>query len=111
MNGGYERGAVVKGPDLLAGHDFRPYICLSDETHPFADEEGLYAAATTTSRSIAIRLTDEDFVDGGLPRETYVNPWTIVTIRHADMHGIEGLLREEIIEEIAERAAEYIGVR
>nr|WP_323173619.1 hypothetical protein [Natrialba sp. PRR66] len=52
----YERGAVVKGPDLLADHDYRPYVCLSDRTHPFHDEEALYAAATTTRRAVAIPL-------------------------------------------------------
>lgn len=47
----YVRGDVVKGTDLLADHDYRPYVCLSDETHPFSDEEALSAAATTTRRN------------------------------------------------------------
>ena len=106
----YERGAVVKGPDLFADHDFRPYVCLSDDTHPFSDEEGLYAAATTTHRSAAIRLSEADFETGGLPRETYVNPWTVVTIRHADIEGKEGQLVQTAIEEIATDAAGYFGV-
>lgn len=86
----YERGVVVKGPDLFADHDYRPYVCLSDDTHPFDDEEGVYVAATTTRRAAAVPLSDEDFESGGLPRETYVNPWTVVTIRHADIEGREG---------------------
>jgi len=106
----YERGAVVKGPDLFADHDFRPYVCLSDDTHPFSDEEGLYAAATTTHRSAAIRLSEADFETGGLPRETYVNPWTVVTIRHADIHGEEGQLVAATTEEIATDAAGYLGI-
>lgn len=97
----YERGAVVKGPDLLADNDYRPYVCLSDHTHPFHDEEALYAAATTTRRAVAIPLTDDDFVSGGLPRESYVNPWTVVTIRHVDMECKEGHLIEVTTEKIA----------
>lgn len=107
----YVRGDVVKGPDLLADHDFRPYVCLSDETHPFSDEEALYAAATTTRRSVAIPLSDTDFETGGLPRETYVNPWTVITIRHVDMQHVEGKLIGATIENIAEAAAGYLGVR
>src|SRR6056297_1248963 len=107
----YERGAVVKGPDLLANHDYRPYVCLSDRTHPFHDEEALYAAATTTQRPVAIPLTDDDFVSGGLPRESYVNPWTVVSIRHADMERIEGHLVEATTETIAAEAAGYLGIR
>ena len=37
----YERGTVVKGPDLFANYDHRPYVRLSDDTHPFSDEEAL----------------------------------------------------------------------
>lgn len=108
---GYDRGAVVKGPDLFADHDYRPFVCLSDETHPFSDEEALYAAVTTTRRSVAIPLTDEDFVTGGLPQESYVNPWTIASIRHADVSATEGQLVEETVETIATEAAGFFGVR
>ncbi len=107
----YERGAVVKGPDLLANHDYRPYVCLTDRTHPFHEEEALYAAATTTRRAVAIPLTDDDFVSGGLPRESYVNPWTVVTIRHADIGHKEGHLVETTTEKIATEAAGYLGIR
>ena len=107
----YSRGAVVKGPDLFGEASFRPYLCLSDGTHPFADEEVLYAAITTTRRAVAIGLTDEDFVAGGLPRESYVNPWTVVSIRHADMIEQEGLLTERTTDTIAEASAGYLGIR
>jgi mRNA-degrading endonuclease toxin of MazEF toxin-antitoxin module len=106
-----DRGAVVKGPDLFADYDYRPYVCLSDDTHPFSDEEALYAAVTTTRRAVAIPLTDDDFMTGGLPRESYVNPWTIATIRHADIQHEEGRLVDATIETIAEESAGYIGVR
>jgi hypothetical protein len=107
----YERGVVVNGPDLFADYEFRPYVCVSDETHPFSDEEALFAAVTTTSRDVAIRLTDEDFASGGLPSDSYVNPWTVVSIRHADIEQAEGRLIDATIEAIATEAAGYLGVR
>lgn len=107
----YERGAVVKGLDLFADHDYRPYVCLSDETHPFSDEEALYAAVTTTRRAVAIPLTDDDFLIGDLPQDSYVNPWTVASIRHADVQGEEGQLVEGTAETIAQAAAGYLGVR
>lgn len=106
----YDRGAVVKGPDLLANHEYRPYVCLSDDIHPFSDEEALYAAVTTTRRAVAIPLTDDDFTTGDLPRESYVNPWTVVPIRHADIQFEEGQLIEATTEKIAQEAAGYLGV-
>lgn len=105
-----ERGSVVKGPDLFADNDFRPYVRINDDSHPFADEEAVYVAATTTRRSAAIPLTEADFASGGRPRETYVNPWTVVTIRHADIHGEEGRLTDEATETTARATAGCFGV-
>ena len=105
----YVRGAVVKGPDLLGPHEHRPYGCLSTENPPFRDEEAVYAAVTTTPRSAAVPLAETDFRSGGLPRESYVNPWVLVTIKHADMQEIEGQLTEDTVEKIAREAATNIG--
>lgn len=106
-----ERGVVVRDPDLFANYDFRPYVCLSDETHPFSEEEALYAAVTTTRRAVAVPLTADDFATGGLPRESYGNPWTVVSIRHADIDQREGTLVPETAERIATDAGSYPGVR
>lgn len=101
---------MVKGPDLFADHDYRPYVQLSDETHPFSDEEALYTVVTSTPRNAAIPLTDSDFTTGSLPRESYVNPWTVVSIRLADIERKEGHLEEDITKTIAMEAASYLGV-
>jgi len=105
----YARGTVVKGPDLLGPHEYRPYVCLSTETPPFRDEEAVYAVVTTTRRSAAIPLATTDFASGELPRDSYVNPWVLVTIKHADIQGIEGHLAEETVDKIAREAATHIG--
>jgi hypothetical protein len=106
----YKRGAVVKGPDLFGDASYRPYICLSDNSPPFRDEEAVYTPLTTTPRSVAIPLADDDFASGGLPKQSYVNPWNLVTIRHVDMSEKEGILTASTIETIAERAATHLGV-
>lgn len=108
---GYPRGAVVKGPDLPGPHEHRPYVCLSTDSPPFRDEEAVYTVVTTTRRSEAIRLGVDDFATGSLPRESYVNPWILVTIKHADIRGTEGRLGEEIVDTIARDAAAHLGVR
>lgn len=105
----YARGTVVKGPDLLGPHEYRPYVCLSAETPPFRDEEAVYAVVTTTRRSAAIPLAATDFTSGGLPRESHVNPWVLVTIKHADIQEIEGQLIEDTVDKIAQEAATHIG--
>jgi mRNA interferase MazF len=103
------RGTVVKGPDLLGPHEHRPYVCLSTEDPPFRDQEAVYAVVTTTRRSAAIPLAGADYTSGGLPRESYVNPWVLVTIKHADIQGIEAQLMEDTVDKIAREAAIHIG--
>jgi hypothetical protein len=66
-------------------------------------------AVTTTRRSVAIPLTAEDFASGGLPRESYANPWTILPIRHVDVAGVEGHLLDETMSTIASETAGYLG--
>ncbi|MDY6775958.1 MAG: hypothetical protein SV253_07790 [Halobacteria archaeon] len=110
MSSKYTRGDVVKGPDLFADNSYRPYVCVTDSSHPFNDEEGLFVAVTTTRRSVAIPLSKDDFEDGGLPRESYVNPWTVATINHSDIEKKEGSLIESSTERIAKESAGYLGV-
>jgi mRNA-degrading endonuclease toxin of MazEF toxin-antitoxin module len=105
----YARGTLVKGPDLLGPQKHRPYVCLSTDDPPFRDEEAVYAVVTTTRRSAAIPLAATDFTSGGLPRESYVNPWVLVTIKHADIQEIEGQLTEDTVGKIAQEAATHIG--
>ncbi len=105
-----DRGVVVKGPDLFGPHSYRPYVRVSDETHPFACEEALYAAVTSTERSTAIRLEAAAFHSGGLPRESFANPWTVATIAHADLAGVEGRLKRELTDRIARETAGYMGL-
>jgi len=71
----------------------------------------LHAAITTTQREAAVRLTDRDFATGGLPRDSYATPWTVVSIRHADIDRAEGRLIDAMTEQVATESAGYLGVR
>jgi mRNA-degrading endonuclease toxin of MazEF toxin-antitoxin module len=99
----------VKGPDLLGPHEHRPYVCLSTADPPFRDEEAVYAVVTTTRRSAAIPLAPGDFIGGGLPRDSYVNPWVLVTMKHADVRETEGQLAEDTVDKVARDAATHLG--
>lgn len=82
----YTRGVVVKGPNPFSTATSRPYVALSDDTHPFADEEAIYAVITSTARLEAIPITDEDFQSGGLPVDpSYASPWALITFKHDDI--------------------------
>lgn len=104
----YSRGDVVKAPDPF-GHPSRPFVALSDGTHPFANEEAIYAAITTTARSDAIPITGDDFLSGGLPVDpSYASPWVLLTIKHADVMDQDGTLDDQTTDRIAGNAAHYV---
>ncbi len=105
----YPRGAVVKAPDPFGAGTHRPYVHLTDPSHPFDGVEGLFVAVTTTERSAAVELADEDFVSGGLPRRSYASPWVVTTFKHADVTDREGRLAAGVVDAVAEAAAGYLG--
>lgn len=104
----YSRGDVVTAPDPFGRHR-RPFVALSDDDHPFANEEAIYVAITTTARSDAIPITAADFLSGGLPIDpSYASPWVLVTLKHADVLDQEGTLSIPTTDRIAGNAAHYI---
>lgn len=104
----YRRGAVVKGPDLVGRGSHRPWVCVTGGAQPFASEEALWVAVSTTPRSEAVELRRSDFETGALPKRSFANPWTVVTIKHADMSGTEGRLADAVTDEISNQAAAYL---
>ncbi|MCH7660699.1 MAG: hypothetical protein IH933_09010 [Euryarchaeota archaeon] len=105
----FSRGDVVKAPDPFGGHEGRPYIALSDDTHRFAGEEAIYAAITTTPRSEAIPITGSDFISGSLPVDpSFASPWALVTLKHDDVLKQEGTLDDQTTDRIGGNAAHYV---
>jgi hypothetical protein len=100
----------VVAPDELGAGDSRPYVVLSDGSHPFADEEFLAAIVTTTPRSFAVPLADDDFETGGLPRQSYALPWVLATITSNDVSATAGHPSETVTQRIADEAGDYLGV-
>lgn len=106
----YSRGQIVKGPDLFGQSKFRPWLLVSDNSHPFGNQEGLWAVVTTTSRSIAVPLGSSDFESGPLSKQSYVNPWNITTIKFADMYNVEAKVSDSVVDQVARDAANYMGL-
>lgn len=106
----YQRGTVVKGPNPFSPAQHRPYVKLSDTTHPFGAQEGIFVAVTTTQRPESIELRPGDFLTGGLLKRSYASPWVVTTFKYADLQGEDGRLQVGIVNDIAEATAGYIGV-
>jgi len=103
---------VVRGPDFLGPHDDRPYVVLSDDTHPFDQNECIVASFTRTARPTAIRIRPSDFVNGGFSDQapSYVSPWAVLTLKDEVVKGEEGQLDSGIVDDIAREASKYMGI-
>jgi mRNA-degrading endonuclease toxin of MazEF toxin-antitoxin module len=105
------RGEVWWGPALFKGGDvYRPWLVLSDDSHPFADEECIAVGLTTTEHAAGIRIDADEWASGGTPRRSYVSPWYCATLKHVDLDRHQGSLSTEFVSRVAHELAEYVGV-
>ena len=96
-----ERGAVVEYPSLFDFDSYpRPYLILSNESHPFYGKEYIGVAITTTALDQAVPIEDEAWIRGGLPKRSYVKPWQPTTLKRANIIDAFGVLRAEFVDAV-----------
>ena len=104
------QGDVIIGPDFIGGNDRRPFIVINNSRHPFREEESLVVLVTTTERDEAIPLPPEKFKEGRLPKESFVSPWIVTTLKNSMIDREIGTLKTETIKNIAEEVSKYMEV-
>jgi hypothetical protein len=57
---------------------------------------------------MAFEITDEYFVEVGLPRQSYAAPWKIITIKHETISKHIATLSEEAIEGLVDQAIGFL---
>ena len=103
-----ERGAVIEFPALFESYS-RPYLIVSDESHPFHGNEYIGVAITTTAMEPAVPIKDDSWVRGGLPKKSFIKPWQPTLLKHEDIHDAFGVLEPRIVDRVADELASMIG--
>ena len=99
----YQRGDVVWGPDpFKSGENPRPWLILNNDTHPFGAEEYMTVTLTTTPHDEGIPLNDADWVEGGMPRQTYASPKDAAIVRR------QGRLDESFVQTVVDALGTYL---
>jgi mRNA-degrading endonuclease toxin of MazEF toxin-antitoxin module len=93
--------------DGLFRQSGRPWPVVSSETHPFHGEEYVVCGITTTERAGVVALPDEAWAIGGLPRTSYVSPWFLTTLKHADIDRGVGELSAPTVESVLDELMGY----
>lgn len=113
----FQRGEVVWGLDPFKAYakdepePERPFLVLSNETHPFAERQFAGVALSTTRRVEAVALDSDDWTAGGLPAQSYAYPWLLVTRDHADIASVYGRLRPTIVNHVFDHLVGYLSAR
>lgn len=63
----------------------RPWLIVSNDSHPFHGTEYIVLGMTTTQRSRAIRVKQSDWREGGTSKTSFISPWFVMTLKHADI--------------------------
>lgn len=107
----FQRADVVKHPAPFKNPpNYRYFVVLSDDKHPFHGEEYGVAALTSQDRPEAIELDDSDWRFGAPAGDSYASPWYVFTIKHADITNPQGSVTDHAADRIAKAAASYLGV-
>lgn len=71
-----EQGEVWWGPASHKSNPaYRPWLIVSDDSHPFSTVECIVVAMTTRERPEAIPVPDDAWVRGGSKKDAYISPW------------------------------------
>lgn len=106
----HERGDIVWADDPFKdGEDAgRPFLVVSNDHHPFVDEQVSVVALTTTPRDAAVPLADDAVTIGGLPRESYVAPWLTFTRDERHIERRLARVEQEFVDAIIDELLTYL---
>lgn len=106
----FARGDVVWHPAPFKSRpEERPFIILSDTSHPFHGSEYTVVGLTRTNRPPAVELDEEAWEVGDPGEGSYASPWYVFTIKHSNINRPKGALTTAATNEVAEAVAAMVG--
>ena len=104
----YRRGTIVVASDPFGETPRRPYLIVSDETHPFVGEQYIAIGISTKRYDESIPIADE-IVEGALDRESFVAPWAVVSLRETNVERAVARVSKSVTETAVRRMAGFTG--
>ena len=105
----HRRGDVLWGPDpFKSGESPRPWLVLNTDAHPFGDEQYMTVTLTTRPHDGTVPIEDDDWLAGGMPRDSYASPWSIASPKHESVIRRQGRLRESFVRTVVDEMQRYL---
>lgn len=89
------------------GPAYRPWVIVSESTHPFSHTECIALAMTTQQHAEGIEVSDSAWVRGGSNKTSYISPWYVATIKYSDFDRQQGELNADTVVEAVEDLHRY----
>ncbi|RQH01946.1 type II toxin-antitoxin system PemK/MazF family toxin [Natrarchaeobius oligotrophus] len=103
-----KQGEVWWGPaPHKANSAYRPWLVVSDTSHPFGSEECIAIGMTTQDHPDGIAVPDEAWVRGGSKKDAFVSPWYVTTIKQRDLDNQQGTLANSLVADAIEALHGY----
>lgn len=103
----YDRGVVVVAADPFGNTPRRPYLLVSNETHPFDGNQYIALGITTKEYPESLPLADS-FETGTLNRESFVSPWAVVSLRDIDIDRAVARVSTELTDTAVDTMVRYV---
>ncbi|WP_135303795.1 type II toxin-antitoxin system PemK/MazF family toxin [Haloarcula amylovorans] len=105
-----ERGDVVRSADpfKLGEEKQRPWLVISDDSHPFTGEQCVAVAISTKRYEDSLELSDEVWETGGVPRKSFVSPWAVHSPRTEDFVAWQGRVSDGFVDRVVEVLTAYL---
>ena len=106
----FDRGDVLYGDDPFKGEEYaRPWLVVSDETHPYHGEQYIILALTTrTWHDDLVEIPEAAWLKGGTPERSRVVPWSVETLEHDDIQHWQGSLESEVGDTAVAELVDYV---
>lgn len=115
----YDKKQATAADPSSIGHS-RPFLILSDETHPFARTQFIGGLMTLQQHPDAWALEDSDWLTQSPQQTSYVSPGVVMTPDWTDVEGTDaapdqkdatlGEIDPATVDAIARSIPQYLGV-
>ncbi|MDG5817418.1 type II toxin-antitoxin system PemK/MazF family toxin [Natronococcus sp. A-GB7] len=110
MASDFERCDVCYGADPFKGDDYaRPWLIISNEQHPFQGEQYVVLALTTrTWHDGFVRISEDEWIEGGTPKPSSIVPWSVETIERGDIEFRQGRIESSLVDGTVAELTDYL---
>jgi mRNA interferase MazF len=108
----FDRGTLVYAADPFKDTDTgRPWVIISTSGMPFQGEQ--YIALTLSTKTWykeRIPIDTDDVIEGGLPEDSSILPWAVLSLGPEEIDRELGALHEDIVDDAATTLSSYLGI-